>query len=332
MQRAQGQQSAAAGRRSRGTRTRPLPDPPDPPARHVAGRSAWLIVRPLGAAPEPEFPPDDQRTGRRQDACQPRLWVCTLGDRQPHLRRHRDHRAAARRLHPPHRPELHPPRRSACTWATGSRRSAARTPRSPPPSSRPTTHWCCRTCTATTSTVSRAASCRRRRRWSPPRRPRRPCGKWGFSGATGLDHWADWQTQRGDERLTITAVPGQHGPAGVHRLLPPVIGTVLDLETRSGDGWRRDLRVYVTGDTLNVPRLSEVTERFPDVDVDGGPPRRHAGLGVLVTMDDRQGTDLVERIRPRHRRPRPLRRLQRLRAARCPTSSRRWGGAATRRC
>ena len=25
--------------------------------------------------------------------------------------------------------------------------------------------------------------------------------------------------------LRVTAVPGQHGPAGVHRLLPPVIGT-----------------------------------------------------------------------------------------------------------
>ena len=121
--------------------------------------------------------------------------------------------------------------------------------------------------------------------------------KWGFGGATGLDHWADWQTERGDERLTITAVPGQHGPAACtaaaagdrHR---------AGSGDRSGDGWRRDLRVYVTGDTLNVPRLSEVTERFPDVDV----MVAHLGgtkvLGVLVTMDDRQGTDLVERVRP----------------------------------
>ena len=123
--------------------------------------------------------------------------------------------------------------------------------------------------------------------------------KWGFTGATGLRHWAGWETARGDERLRITAVPGQHGPAGVHRLLPPVIGTVLDLETRAGDGWRRDLRVYITGDTLNVPRLREVTERFPDVDV----MVAHLGgtrvLGVLLTMDHRQGADLVERIRPR---------------------------------
>jgi len=123
--------------------------------------------------------------------------------------------------------------------------------------------------------------------------------KWGFAGATGLEHWDTWDAVRGTERLRITAVPGQHGPAGVHRLLPPVIGTVVDLETQEAGGWRRDLRVYITGDTLNVPRLREVTERFPDVDV----MVAHLGgtkvLGVLVTMDGRQGTDLVERVRPR---------------------------------
>ena len=140
-----------------------------------------------------------------------------------------------------------------------------------------------------------------------PRRPpvvttaraARTLRKWGFAGATGLDHWETWETTRGDERLRITAAPGQHGPAGVHRLLPPVIGTVLDLESRHEDRWHRDLRVYVTGDTLDVPGLREVAERFPDVDV----MVAHLGgtrvLGLLVTMDGRQGTDLVERIRPR---------------------------------
>ena len=122
---------------------------------------------------------------------------------------------------------------------------------------------------------------------------------WGFAGATGLEHWASWQMFRDDERLRVTAVPAQHGPVGVHRLLPPVIGTIVDLETRVAGAWRRDLRVYVTGDTLNVPRLREVVERFPDVDV----LVAHLGgtrvLGVLVTMDGRQGTDLVERVRPR---------------------------------
>jgi L-ascorbate metabolism protein UlaG (beta-lactamase superfamily) len=118
--------------------------------------------------------------------------------------------------------------------------------------------------------------------------------RWGFGGATGLSTWEDWESTRAGERLRITSVPGRHGPAGVHRLLPPVMGSVLDLE-RNGE---RVLTVYVTGDTLRVPELRAIGERFPDIDV----MITHLGgtrvLGVLVTMDARQGTDLVELIRP----------------------------------
>jgi L-ascorbate metabolism protein UlaG (beta-lactamase superfamily) len=72
------------------------------------------------------------------------------------------------------------------------------------------------------------------------------------------------------------------------------MGSILDLER----GGERLLRAYVTGDTLRVPELREVRERFPDIDV----MITHLGgtkvLGVLVTMDGRQGTDLVELIEP----------------------------------
>ncbi|TQM03157.1 MBL fold metallo-hydrolase [Pseudonocardia kunmingensis] len=117
---------------------------------------------------------------------------------------------------------------------------------------------------------------------------------WGFGGATGLATWEDWEAERGDERLRITSVPGRHGPTGVHRLLPPVMGGVLDLER----GGQRVLRAYVTGDTLDVPELRAIRERFPGIDV----MITHLGgtrvLGVLVTMDGRQGADLVEMIGP----------------------------------
>lgn len=119
--------------------------------------------------------------------------------------------------------------------------------------------------------------------------------RWGFGTATGLATWEDWELERGGERLRITSVPGRHGPAGVHRLLPPVMGSVLDVER----GGERVLRAYVTGDTLRVPELRQVRERFPDVDV----MITHLGgtrvLGVLVTMDGRQGSDLVDLIEPR---------------------------------
>jgi L-ascorbate metabolism protein UlaG (beta-lactamase superfamily) len=117
--------------------------------------------------------------------------------------------------------------------------------------------------------------------------------RWGFD-ATGLRTWQDRVLDRGDEQLRITSAPGRHGPAGVHRLLPPVMGSVVDLHR----GGRRVLRVHVTGDTLAVPELREVRERYPDVDV----MVAHLGgtrvLGVLVTMDARQGADAVQLVRP----------------------------------
>ena len=70
------------------------------------------------------------------------------------------------------------------------------------------------------------------------------------------------------------------------------MGTVLDLYTAD----ERTARIYVTGDTLDVPELDAVRERFDGIDA----MVIHLGgtrvLGVLVTLDDRQGCDLVERI------------------------------------
>ncbi|HLU46241.1 MAG TPA: MBL fold metallo-hydrolase [Natronosporangium sp.] len=118
--------------------------------------------------------------------------------------------------------------------------------------------------------------------------------RWGFQGADGLATWESRELARGRQRLRITAVPGQHGPTGVQRLLPPVMGSVLDLEQ---DGQRR-LRLYLTGDTLYRPALAQIPQRFPDIDV----MLLHLGgtriLGVLLSMDARQGLDLVQMIRP----------------------------------
>lgn len=95
-------------------------------------------------------------------------------------------------------------------------------------------------------------------------------------------------------RLRVTAVPGVHGPGPLARILPPVQGSLLELA-----GAREPFRVYVTGDVLFRPALGAVVERAgrPDALV------IHLGgtriLGVLLTMDARQGTDLVELLTPR---------------------------------
>jgi L-ascorbate metabolism protein UlaG (beta-lactamase superfamily) len=116
----------------------------------------------------------------------------------------------------------------------------------------------------------------------------------GFSATVPLDPWSTHEIVSGDHRLRVTATPGTHGPGVIGRLLPPVMGSVVELE-RNGE---TVTRFWITGDTLFRPELAAVRERFPDLDA----MVIHLGgtrlLGILLTMDGRQGTDLVELIRP----------------------------------
>lgn len=115
-----------------------------------------------------------------------------------------------------------------------------------------------------------------------------------FTAVEGLDTWSAVEWRRDGQVLRVTAVPAQHGPAGIHRLLPPTMGSIIDLE----EGGERRLRLYVTGDTLCHPSLREIGERFGDIDA----MLVHLGgtrvAGVLLTMDGDQGAALAEMIRP----------------------------------
>ena len=118
--------------------------------------------------------------------------------------------------------------------------------------------------------------------------------RWGFDAPVPLGTWESHEIGGADERVRITSVPGTHGPGVVGRLLPPVMGSVVELL----HGNDTALRIYITGDTLFRPELREVCERFPDLDamvIHLGGTR---ALGILVTMDDRQGADMVELIAP----------------------------------
>jgi L-ascorbate metabolism protein UlaG (beta-lactamase superfamily) len=72
------------------------------------------------------------------------------------------------------------------------------------------------------------------------------------------------------------------------------MGSVAEL---TEDG-RCRLRLYITGDTLYRPFLEEVPRRCGDIDA----MIIHLGgtkiLGMLLTMDDRQGVAATELIRP----------------------------------
>lgn len=118
--------------------------------------------------------------------------------------------------------------------------------------------------------------------------------RWGFGESVGMETWTEQVLEADSTRLRVTSAPGQHAPGWAAPLMPPVMGSVLEL---SVDG-QRPFRLYITGDTLYRPSLREVADRCGPIDamvVHLGGTR---ALGLLVTMDDSQGADLVDLIAP----------------------------------
>lgn len=116
---------------------------------------------------------------------------------------------------------------------------------------------------------------------------------WQFA-ALGMDPWDQHVLERGRARLRVISVPGEHAPGLARHLLPPVMGSVLELWDGPGDPFR----VYVTGDTLFRPWLRAVVDECGPVDAMVTHLGGTRALGMLVTMDDQQGADLVDLIRP----------------------------------
>ncbi|WP_040338775.1 MBL fold metallo-hydrolase [Candidatus Blastococcus massiliensis] len=129
-------------------------------------------------------------------------------------------------------------------------------------------------------TTSEAATCLARR---------------GFSGTADLQPWQTHEFTRGTDTLRITAVPGVHGPGPLAKLLPSVMGSVVELIR---DGGAVSWRGYISGDTLYRPFLGEVLERCGPLDVLIPHLGGTKALGLTVTMDARQGADLVELLKP----------------------------------
>jgi L-ascorbate metabolism protein UlaG (beta-lactamase superfamily) len=116
----------------------------------------------------------------------------------------------------------------------------------------------------------------------------------GFTATADLEAWQTHEFTRGTDTLRITSVPGVHGPGPLARVLPQVMGSVIEFVTGGEVSWRG----YISGDTLYRPYLGEVLERCGPLDV----LIPHLGgtkvLGLTVTMDARQGADLVELLKP----------------------------------
>jgi L-ascorbate metabolism protein UlaG (beta-lactamase superfamily) len=115
-----------------------------------------------------------------------------------------------------------------------------------------------------------------------------------FTAAMPLDTWDSVLVTKGDARVRLTSMPGQHGPGPVDFFLPPVMGSMLDFETNG----RPFFRMYISGDTLVHDDLNEIPSRFPAVDL----ALIHLGgtriMGVMLTMDDEQGVQILQIIQP----------------------------------
>jgi L-ascorbate metabolism protein UlaG (beta-lactamase superfamily) len=117
-----------------------------------------------------------------------------------------------------------------------------------------------------------------------------------FRPPVALNTWESTLVRKGDSRLRVTAMPGTHAPGPLRKVLPPVMGSMLEFAGAEG-GVR--LRMYITGDTLVYDRLKEIPERYPEIDL----ALLHLGgtrvLGLLVTMDAEQGVEAMRIIDPR---------------------------------
>jgi L-ascorbate metabolism protein UlaG (beta-lactamase superfamily) len=118
----------------------------------------------------------------------------------------------------------------------------------------------------------------------------------GFTAAIPLETWESVTVNKNDVRVSVTSMPGKHGPAIADLLLPSVMGSMLEFGSSNG---ARMLSLYISGDTLVFDQLREIPNRYPTIDLG----LFHLGgtriMGILLTMDAEQGVEAVRIINPR---------------------------------
>ena len=117
----------------------------------------------------------------------------------------------------------------------------------------------------------------------------RRLSRWGFT-TRALRTWQSTAVHRDGAMLRVVSLPGRHAPGPVRRFFPPVMGSLLEITSTD----RPPLRLYLSGDTLVYDDLRQIADRQPDLDLGV----LHLGgtkvLGLLLTMDGKQGVHLLE--------------------------------------
>jgi L-ascorbate metabolism protein UlaG (beta-lactamase superfamily) len=119
----------------------------------------------------------------------------------------------------------------------------------------------------------------------------------GFLKLYPLKTWESFTVEKGNTTLSVTSMPGRHGPPIVAQLLPEVMGSILDFGNKAQP---RRYRMYISGDTMVFSDIREIPQRYPGVDMAllhlGG--TRLLGL-VTVTMDAKEGIRMMRVIVPK---------------------------------
>ena len=121
----------------------------------------------------------------------------------------------------------------------------------------------------------------------------RRLSRWGFT-TRALETWETETLERDGARLVVRALPAKHARGLVGALLPPVMGSLLELH----EPGQTPLRVYVSGDTVDGPHLAEIARRHPDLDV---AVLHLGGTRVLLhkaTWDGADGVRAVQMLDP----------------------------------
>ena len=118
----------------------------------------------------------------------------------------------------------------------------------------------------------------------------------GFRATYPLKTWETLTTVKGNALLRITSMPARHAPGPLTYLLPSVMGSMLEFQAPAGTTtWR----LYISGDTLLNKDLKEIPRRYSGIDM----AVLHLGgtkiMGVMLTMDAKQGVQAIKLIAPR---------------------------------
>ncbi len=118
----------------------------------------------------------------------------------------------------------------------------------------------------------------------------------GFRAVKGLETWQRSRFVKDSAQLMVTAMPAKHGPGVITYALPPVMGSILDFSDSRNNV--PPLRMYISGDTLLHRDLREIPKRFSGIHIG----LFHLGgtrvMGMMLTMDGKQGARAVRRINP----------------------------------